>query len=109
MESYDRLFPNQDTVPRGGFGDLIALPVQGVPVVNGNSIFLDQHSHPYDDQWLFLSRLKRQRVEEAERIVRQAMQEGGVDRVRISLDDLDESPGPPGYHRHQREESKNLF
>lgn len=28
MDSYDRLFPSQDTMPRGGFGNLIALPLQ---------------------------------------------------------------------------------
>jgi len=26
MDSYDRLFPSQDTLPAGGFGNLIALP-----------------------------------------------------------------------------------
>lgn len=28
LTSYDRLFPNQDTMPKGGFGNLIALPLQ---------------------------------------------------------------------------------
>ena len=31
LESYDRLFPNQDTMPQGGFGNLIALPLQRGP------------------------------------------------------------------------------
>ncbi len=31
LDSYDRLFPNQDTLPRGGFGNLIALPLQKRP------------------------------------------------------------------------------
>ena len=28
LDSYDRLFPGQDTLPKGGFGNLIALPLQ---------------------------------------------------------------------------------
>jgi hypothetical protein len=42
FKSYDRLFPNQDTMPKGGFGNLIALPLQAVPRKNGNSVFVDE-------------------------------------------------------------------
>ena len=42
MESYDRLFPNQDTLPRGGFGNLIALPLQHEPRQAGNTVFVDE-------------------------------------------------------------------
>jgi hypothetical protein len=41
MTSYDRLFPNQDTMPRGGFGNLIALPLQYEALQQGNSVFID--------------------------------------------------------------------
>src|SRR5204863_8528480 len=57
--SYDRLFPNQDTMPKGGFGNLIALPLQKMPRENGNSMFLDQSFLPYKDQWNFLSSVQR--------------------------------------------------
>jgi superfamily II DNA or RNA helicase len=57
FDSYDRLFPNQDTLPKGGFGNLIALPLQGGPRKNGNSIFVDEKFMPYEDQWSFLSSL----------------------------------------------------
>ncbi len=57
--SYDRLFPNQDTLPKGGFGNLIALPLQGTPRKNGNSVFVDANLLPWPDQWAFLSTLKR--------------------------------------------------
>ncbi|MEW6715862.1 MAG: restriction endonuclease subunit R, partial [Nitrospirota bacterium] len=40
MKSYDRLFPNQDTMPKGGFGNLIALPLQKIPLEKSNSVFL---------------------------------------------------------------------
>jgi hypothetical protein len=55
FSSYDRLFPNQDTLPKGGFGNLIALPLQGNARKNKNSVFIDEDFQPYDDQWSFLS------------------------------------------------------
>jgi len=55
FKSYDRFFPNQDTMPKGGFGNLIALPLQKAARANGNSIFIDELLQPYDDQWAFLS------------------------------------------------------
>lgn len=55
LESFDRLFPNQDSLPKGGFGNLIALPLQKEPGKNGNSLFVDEHFVPYPDQWLYLS------------------------------------------------------
>ena len=42
LRSYDRLFPNQDTLPKGGFGNLIALPLQGRAREQGNSVFVDE-------------------------------------------------------------------
>jgi superfamily II DNA or RNA helicase len=55
LESYDRLFPNQDSLPKGGFGNLIALPLQKHPRENGCSVFVDAALRPYPDQWGFLS------------------------------------------------------
>jgi superfamily II DNA or RNA helicase len=57
LESYDRLFPNQDTMPKGGFGNLIALPLQKRPRENGCSVFADVNLRPYPDQWAFLAAL----------------------------------------------------
>jgi len=57
--SYDRLFPSQDTMPKGGFGNLIALPLQREPRDNGNSVFVDENLIPYPDQWAFLGIIKR--------------------------------------------------
>ena len=59
LDSYDRFFPNQDTLPQGGFGNLIALPLQKQPRELGNSLFLDEHSTPHSDQWAFLSTVRR--------------------------------------------------
>jgi hypothetical protein len=59
FKSYDRLFPNQDTMPKGGFGNLIALPLQKAAREKDNSVFIDENFLPYSDQWAFLSSAKR--------------------------------------------------
>ena len=59
FKSYDRLFPNQDTIPKGGFGNLIALPLQMTARKKGNSVFIDEHFKPYADQWEFLSSINK--------------------------------------------------
>jgi len=59
FDSYDRLFPNQDSLPTGGFGNLIALPLQYQARQYGNSIFLDDGLTAHPDQWHFLANLKR--------------------------------------------------
>ena len=64
FKSYDRFFPNQDTMPKGGFGNLIALPLQKAARKNGNSVFIDEHLHPYEDQWGFLAQVGKLSEEE---------------------------------------------
>ncbi|HHQ4663746.1 TPA: TOTE conflict system archaeo-eukaryotic primase domain-containing protein, partial [Aeromonas veronii] len=58
LNSYDRLFPNQDTMPKGGFGNLIALPLQKGPRERGFSVFVNTDLHPYPDQWAFLASIQ---------------------------------------------------
>lgn len=55
LGSYDRLFPNQDSMPKGGFGNLIALPLQKRARAQGGSVFVDETLVPYPDQWAFLA------------------------------------------------------
>ena len=59
FKSYDRFFPNQDTMPKGGFGNLIALPLQMTARKKGNSVFIDENFILYTDQWEFLSSIKK--------------------------------------------------
>ncbi len=59
FDSYDRLFPNQDTMPKGGFGNLIALPLQKKVRENGNSEFIDHQLHRIEDQWAYLYQIKK--------------------------------------------------
>ncbi len=83
MESYDRLFPNQDTMPRGGFGNLIALPLQYEPRQHGNSVFVDEQFEPFPDQWAFLASLQRIEPDTAEAIATEATRSGQVIGVRF--------------------------
>ncbi|MFI3165663.1 MAG: DEAD/DEAH box helicase family protein [Bacillota bacterium] len=66
FDSYDRLFPNQDNMPHGGFGNLIALPLQGLARKNGNSVFVDDDFAPIKDQWAYLSEAKKITLVEVE-------------------------------------------
>ena len=97
FESYDRFFPSQDTTPLGGFGNLIALPLQHGPRENGNSVFLDDRFEPWADQWAFLSGLGRLSLAQAESIAGEATRDGRVVGLRLPLDDEDEEPwsAPP--------------
>ncbi|MDD4402423.1 MAG: DEAD/DEAH box helicase family protein [Desulfitobacteriaceae bacterium] len=64
FSSYDRLFPNQDTLPKGGFGNLIAVPLQAAARKSNNSVFVDENFQPYNDQWHFLSNIRKINEEE---------------------------------------------
>ena len=80
MDSYDRLFPSQDTMPRGGFGNLIALPLQHGPRQEGNSVFLndDLVAFPDEQQWAHLASIKRIDALTVERIASDASRAGSV-------------------------------
>jgi superfamily II DNA or RNA helicase len=85
MDSYDRLFPNQDTLPRGGFGNLIALPLQHEARQRGNTVFVDGGLAPQDDQWTYLATLPRIQPSTVDAIAEQAAREGRILGVRTSL------------------------
>lgn len=92
MDSYDRLFPNQDSIPRGGFGSLIALPLQKIPSEKGNTLFLDDNFQPYPDQWSYLASVKRVATSTVDNIISDAMRTGQVLGVRIGSTEDDDSP-----------------
>jgi superfamily II DNA or RNA helicase len=89
LNSYDRLFPNQDTMPKGGFGNLIALPLQREPRSQGNSVFVDDDMIPCHDQWAYMSGIVRLSTSEAERLVSGAEAAGRVISVRPARFDQD--------------------
>ena len=64
LDSYDRIFPNQDTIPKGGFGNLIALPFQGKSAKLGNTVFVNRRFEPIENQIEVLINIKKMRYEE---------------------------------------------
>ncbi|MGO9568373.1 MAG: TOTE conflict system archaeo-eukaryotic primase domain-containing protein [Desulfomonilaceae bacterium] len=104
LDSYDRFFPSQDTMPTGGFGSLIALPLQKKPRDCGNSLFLDKDFIPYPDQWAFLSTVGRMKRLEVETLVNGAVQRGRVVGVRMVITDGDDDEpwtAPPSRRREE--------
>jgi len=104
LDSYDRFFPNQDTLPQGGFGNLIALPLQKRPRDLGNSVFVDERGIPYPDQWAFLSTVGKIDRSAIEQIVHDAERRGRVVGVRIALADEDDAEPwatPPSRRRKE--------
>jgi superfamily II DNA or RNA helicase/very-short-patch-repair endonuclease len=102
LDSYDRFFPNQDTLPQGGFGNLIALPLQKGPRELGNSVFLDDDFTPHADQWAFLSTMRRIGRSTIEDIVSNAERKGRIVGVRFAAtDEEDDEPWatPPSGRR----------
>lgn len=69
FKSYDRFFPNQDFIPAGGFGNLVALPLQGRARKEGNSVFVNDDFVPFADQWSYLQNMEKMSVAEVERLV----------------------------------------
>lgn len=91
LDSYDRMFPNQDTLPREKkLGNLIALPLQRMPGKEGNSLFIDDNFEAYKDQWIFLSSVRKMKLFEVEAIVREAQRKGNVMRIANPLIDDEE-------------------
>ena len=64
LDSYDRLLPNQDTMPKGGFGNLIALPFQGESSKNGNTVFVNKYFEVEKNQINILRNIKRMKSDE---------------------------------------------
>mgnify|MGYP000951071534 FL=1 len=75
FNSYDRFFPNQDYLPEGGFGNLVALPLQGQARRKQNSVFVDNDFLVYKNQWAFLYNLKKIRESTVDQLLRLHYQE----------------------------------
>ena len=96
LDSYDRFFPNQDTLPRGGFGNLIALPLQKAARQMGNSVFIDEQLHVIEDQWAYLDGIKKIPRLAVEQLVGEAEAKGRVVGVRLEIvDEENRTPWKP--------------
>lgn len=93
MRSYDRLFPSQDTMPKGGFGNLIALPLQHGPRQLDNTVFLDAAFVPFADQWGYLTSIQRMARATVIDLVDDAVRHRQILGVRVS-EDADEPSAP---------------
>ena len=97
-------FTNQDTMPQGGFGNLIALPLQRAARKQDNTVFLDSGFVPWADQWAFLSSLRKIGRPQIEQIVENAERRGRILGVRLPpQDDGEAEPwtAPPSRHRKE--------
>jgi superfamily II DNA or RNA helicase/very-short-patch-repair endonuclease len=104
LGSYDRLFPNQDTMPQGGFGNLITLPLQRAARTQNNTVFLDSALVPWADQWAFLASVRKIGRPQIEQIVEDAERRGRVLGVRLPpQDDAETEPWTAFPSRHRRE------
>jgi hypothetical protein len=94
MKTYDRLIPNQDTMPTGGFGNLIALPLQKYMRVNHNTEFINENFIAYEDQWNYLYNIKKHSPEEIKAFTKQLSPGGELGDLRKNIEDdkPDEKP-----------------
>lgn len=99
LSSYDRLFPNQDFMPKGGFGNLIALPLQKRARAQNNSVFVDDSLEPHPDQWAFLASIQRMSSEDIQPVIIQAM--GNRDPLGVAYVD-DQGDAEPWKDRESR-------
>ena len=92
FSSYDRMFPNQDFMSKGGFGNLIALPLQGGARKKGNSEFVDQNFQSYPDQWAYLSSIRKMRQDEVVRLLSELCVGNGLGELANTTEDEDVKP-----------------
>jgi superfamily II DNA or RNA helicase len=103
FDSYDRFFPSQDTMPAGGFGNLIALPFQTRPRENGNSVFVDDDFCPHEDQWAYLSEIGRLSRGELLSLVSEAAGAGQILGVQLPSTEEDDEPWAAPPSRRKKE------
>jgi superfamily II DNA or RNA helicase len=101
FSSYDRMFPNQDFMPKGGFGNLIALPLQGGARIKGNSEFVDDNFKSHLDQWAYLASIKKLTLERINKILSKLCKEYGLGELGDAETDTEENPKP--WERKKRE------
>ncbi len=108
LDSYDRLFPSQDTMPKGGFGNLIALPLQKGPREKSNSVFLNELFEPYSDQWGFLKSVHRIKTDALASLIHEVAPEGNTLGVHLSLPEEDIG-GAPWLQRPSRKSKEEII
>jgi superfamily II DNA or RNA helicase len=90
FQSYDRLFPSQDTMPKGSLGNLIALPLQKIARKKANSEFVDDNFRSHSDQWGFLSSIQRISENQLQDLV--SVLSHGNELGNLKIDEEEEKP-----------------
>ncbi len=85
IDSFDRMFPNQDTMPNGGYGNLIALPFQSEPSKYNNTVFLDRNFIPFDEQYSYLSKIRKMDYDEVCNVIK-VLSENTIDISSESIE-----------------------
>ena len=107
--SYDRFFPNQSTMPKGGFGNLIALPLQHGPRKLGNSVFVNRDFEPCADQWAYLAQIRRMSAQAAAELVRRSAVDDGITGVPASVVDASGEDSAADASLHLRPAPRHLL
>ena len=107
FKSYDRLFPCQDTLPKGGLGNLIALPFQKTARKNNNSEFVDENFESYDDQWAFLSTIQKIPAKHLEYLISELCP--GHELGTLKIDEEEETKKPWETSKNRVRLQKNDF
>jgi len=94
LDSFDRFFPNQDTMPKGGFGNLIALPLQKEARAKNHSLFLDENMSPYADQWAFLASINRLSENKLNTLIQNATQRNELLPVNYDSTEIEDETKP---------------
>ncbi|WP_373366357.1 TOTE conflict system archaeo-eukaryotic primase domain-containing protein, partial [Burkholderia thailandensis] len=101
LASYDRLFPNQDTMPKGGFGNLIALPLQKTPREQDCSVFVDEDFQPYTDQWAYLASIQSMATDSVEQAITDAT--GGAHPLDVTFITEEDQTEPWKVRKRQQD------
>ena len=104
FKSYDRLFPSQDTLPKGGFGNLIAFPFQKSARKNNNSEFIDENFNSYPDQWAFLSSIQKIPEDRIESLIHEL-----CNGLELGILKIDEEEDPKPWETVKGSLNKNDF
>jgi len=96
FKSYDRFFPNQDTMPKGGLGNLIALPLQKEARKGKNSEFVDASFEPCADQWAFLDAIQRLTEDQVKLLTSKMCQGNELGALKLDEEDAQQKPWETG-------------
>lgn len=111
FRSYDRMIPAQDYLPEGGLGNLIALPLQGSALKQGNSAFVDENWEPYPDQWAILRSVQKIPPSYIEKRIQewgQCGMLGQLTSLSLSNDESEEKPWEARSAKLQKNDIKGI-